>query len=64
MSWAPRLTRSLSSIPRSSSRGKARFLTCSLLKRGIIGTWHKISAKHLPPYLAEMEFRFNHLEAG
>ncbi len=31
----------------------------SLLKRGIIGTWHKISAKHLPAYLQEMEFRFN-----
>jgi transposase-like protein len=31
----------------------------SLLKRGIIGTWHKISAKHLPAYLEEMSFRFN-----
>ncbi len=31
----------------------------SLLKRGIIGTWHKISAKHLAAYLQEMEFRFN-----
>jgi len=31
----------------------------SLLKRGIIGSWHKISVKHLPAYLAEMEFRFN-----
>lgn len=31
----------------------------SLLKRGLIGTWHKISAKHLPAYLQEMEFRFN-----
>lgn len=31
----------------------------SLLKRGIIGSWHKVSAKHLPAYLAEMEFRFN-----
>jgi len=31
----------------------------SLLKRGIIGTWHRISAKHLAAYLAEMEFRFN-----
>lgn len=31
----------------------------SLLKRGIIGTWHRISAKHLSAYLAEMEFRFN-----
>jgi transposase-like protein len=31
----------------------------SLLKRGIIGTWHRISAKHLAAYLQEMEFRFN-----
>jgi len=31
----------------------------SLLKRGIMGTWHKISAKHLPAYLEEMSFRFN-----
>jgi transposase-like protein len=31
----------------------------SLLKRGVIGTWHRISAKHLPAYLDEMTFRFN-----
>jgi hypothetical protein len=31
----------------------------SLLKRGIMGTWHKISVKHLPAYLDEMTFRFN-----
>ncbi len=31
----------------------------SLLKRGIMGTWHRISAKHLASYLQEMEFRFN-----
>ena len=31
----------------------------SLLKRGIVGSWHKISAKHLPAYLNEMTFRFN-----
>ena len=31
----------------------------SLLKRGIIGTWHKVSAKHLPAYLDEMTWRFN-----
>jgi transposase-like protein len=31
----------------------------SLLKRGIIGTWHKVSAKHLSAYLDEMTFRFN-----
>ncbi len=31
----------------------------SLLKRGIMGSWHKISAKHLESYLEEMSFRFN-----
>jgi transposase-like protein len=31
----------------------------SLLKRGIIGSWHKVSAKHLAAYLEEMTFRFN-----
>jgi transposase-like protein len=31
----------------------------SLLKRGIVGSWHKVSAKHLPAYLDEMTFRFN-----
>ena len=31
----------------------------SLLKRGIIGSWHKVSAKHLEAYLEEMTFRFN-----
>ena len=31
----------------------------SLLKRGIIGTWHRISAKHLQAYLDEVTFRFN-----
>jgi transposase-like protein len=31
----------------------------SLLKRGVIGSRHKISAKHLAAYLDEMTFRFN-----
>jgi len=31
----------------------------SLLKRGTVGSWHKVSAKHLPAYLDEMKFRFN-----
>lgn len=31
----------------------------SLLKRGIIGSWHRVSAKHLEAYLNEMCFRFN-----
>ena len=31
----------------------------SLLKRGIVGTWHRVSAKHLQAYLNEMCFRFD-----
>lgn len=30
----------------------------SLLKRSIIGSYHKVSAKHLDAYLDELEFRF------
>src|SRR3990172_4737618 len=31
----------------------------SLLKRSIIGSFHKVSVKHLERYLDELEFRFN-----
>jgi transposase-like protein len=31
----------------------------SLLKRGIVGSFHKISVKHLDRYLAEFDYRFN-----
>jgi transposase-like protein len=31
----------------------------SLLKRGIMGTFHSVSRKHLPNYLNEFEFRYN-----
>lgn len=32
----------------------------SLLKRGIVGTFHKVSKNHLPLYLNEFSWRFNH----
>jgi transposase-like protein len=32
----------------------------SLLKRSLIGSYHKVSAKHLPAYVNEVGFRFNH----
>ncbi len=31
----------------------------SLLKRGILGTYHHVSTEHLPRYLREFEFRWN-----
>ena len=34
----------------------------SLLDRSIIGSYHKLSVKHLPAYLQEVEWRFNNRE--
>lgn len=31
----------------------------SLVKRGMVGTFHKVSAKYLPLYIAEFQFRYN-----
>jgi len=45
-------------------RGTAHVNTCesihALLKRGVIGTFHHVSKKHLHRYLVEFDFRFNH----
>jgi transposase-like protein len=34
----------------------------SILKRGVVGTFHKVSAKYMPLYVAEFEFRYNNRE--
>jgi transposase-like protein len=34
----------------------------SLVKRGVVGTFHKVSAKHMPLYVAEFQFRYNNRE--
>ena len=34
----------------------------SLLKRSVVGTYHKVSVKHLDAYLGELEHRFNNRE--
>jgi hypothetical protein len=31
----------------------------SILKRGVVGTFHKVSRKYLPLYVAEFQFRYN-----
>lgn len=36
----------------------------SLLKRGVIGTYHKVSKAYLPLYLAEFSFRPNNRKNG
>ena len=34
----------------------------SILKRGIVGTFHQVSRKYLPLYVAEFQFRYNNRE--
>ena len=36
----------------------------SIFKRGMIGTYHKVSRKYLPLYVAEFQFRYNHRQTA
>jgi len=31
----------------------------SIIKRGVLGTFHKVSKKYMPLYVAEFQFRYN-----
>jgi hypothetical protein len=35
-----------------------------LIKRGLMGVYHAVSKKHLPRYLAEFDFRWNHRKSN
>jgi ISXO2-like transposase domain len=34
----------------------------SIFKRGIVGSFDKVSAKYMPLHVAEFQFRYNNLE--
>jgi hypothetical protein len=35
----------------------------AILKRGVMGTYHHVSAQHLKRYLAEFDYRYNERES-
>lgn len=50
----------ISSLQIQRMLGLGSYRTALFMKRGIMGTFHQVSKKHLPLYLAEFDHRFNH----
>ncbi len=48
---------------RRRSHRNCRWLLGPLLKRGIAGSYHQLSIRHLGRYLAEFQFKWNHRKA-
>ena len=63
LKWAPYPHETIGHSQGEYVRGKVHTQTIesfwSLLKRGIMGSYHKVSGRYLPLYLAEFTFRFN-----
>jgi hypothetical protein len=51
----PRKSRAL----RSAAQKEPRRGFWSIFKHGIVGSFHKVSAKYMPLYVAEFQFRYN-----
>ena len=57
-STAPRTSRARES--RAEFRSNTVESSFSLLKRGLIGTFHHVGEQHLQRYVTEFDFRWNH----
>jgi transposase-like protein len=64
LKWAPFPHETIGHSQGEYVRGKVHTNTIesfwSLLKRGVMGSYHKVSERYLPLYLAEFSFRYNH----